>query len=206
MREMVEYWKKVRGESKTDDVNPIGCRAYETTLDTSLTLYQNRTARCRSRVSTVCLPWDTNYQVSLEIGNGGEGGGDKIRLERTVQKRYATLTGLSNILSHLPHAARFKKTHYTKTTAETICHHEFHVLFPNCHLLQYFRYQDQLSFTISITIITATTTSPSPSPLRGIIYSWFWLLHKSFDSSLFWFWWCYELGRPLENYWMFSLK
>ena len=56
MREMVEYWKKVRGESKTDDVNPTGCRAYETPLDTSLALDQYRTARCRSRVSTVCLP------------------------------------------------------------------------------------------------------------------------------------------------------
>ena len=26
MGETVEYWKKVRGESKTDDVNPTGCR------------------------------------------------------------------------------------------------------------------------------------------------------------------------------------
>ena len=40
MREMVEYWKKVQGESKTDKVNPSGCKAYETPLDTSLTLYQ----------------------------------------------------------------------------------------------------------------------------------------------------------------------
>ena len=40
MREMVEYWKKARGESKTDDVNHTECRAYETLLDTSLTLYQ----------------------------------------------------------------------------------------------------------------------------------------------------------------------
>ena len=51
MREMVEYWKKVRGESKTAEVNPTGCRAYENPLDTSLTLYQYCTARCRSRVN-----------------------------------------------------------------------------------------------------------------------------------------------------------
>ena len=79
---MVEYWKKVRGESKTDDANPTGCRAYETLLDTSLALNQYRTARCRSRVSTVCLPWDTDYQGSLEIGDRGEGGGDKSKLKR----------------------------------------------------------------------------------------------------------------------------
>ena len=53
MREMVEYWKKVQGESKTDKVNPSGCKAYETPLDTSLTLCQYRTARCRSSVSTI---------------------------------------------------------------------------------------------------------------------------------------------------------
>ena len=32
MREMVEHWKKVWDESKTDDFNPSGCRAYETLL------------------------------------------------------------------------------------------------------------------------------------------------------------------------------
>ena len=31
--------KRVGGESKTDDINPTGCRAYDTPLDTSLTLY-----------------------------------------------------------------------------------------------------------------------------------------------------------------------
>ena len=39
MGETVEYWKKVRGESKTDDVNLTRCRAYETILDISLASY-----------------------------------------------------------------------------------------------------------------------------------------------------------------------
>ena len=35
---MVKYWKKVLGESKTGDANPTGYGAYETLLETSLTL------------------------------------------------------------------------------------------------------------------------------------------------------------------------
>ena len=52
MREIVE-WKGDRGESKTNDVNPTGCRAFESSLDTFLTLYQYRTARCFASF------WDT---------------------------------------------------------------------------------------------------------------------------------------------------
>ena len=165
MREMVEYWKKVRDESKTDDVNPTGCRAYETLLDTSLTLYQYRTARCRSRVSTVCLPWDTDYQGKLGIGDGGRGTKSSVQeLSRKDMPHWQ----VCQISFHICHMLLGPKTQYTKTTAETIATMKFIYRFPtatccnnfgiitNCH-------SPSTNITITI-IITLSPSTPSPSP------------------------------------------
>ena len=84
------------------------------------------------------------------MGTGERGEGDKIKFKRTVQKRYATLTGLSNILSHLPHAARFKKLYIPKLLQKQYATMNFMYYFPTATCCNTFS-------------ITTNYHSPSPS-------------------------------------------